>query len=257
MAYIRESKAAPPSRRSGSSTRYWSAAAFLRSTERREFSAVLSGERRGGRACRCGIAGAMCMLLQILLPLRTRRDRHRRLCPLGGFGSQRKKLTLRRCLIGGIAPMDREESIDHRALMADARSVHHLPGLIHCELSLLAHHTSYKDDVDWPARQGCVVQASGVMRASGVWGGDAQATARERARLFVSSKHSTTRQPGVRVARPSARATGVWRHATGKDQHGRIRKPGRTLQGEAVVNECGDLCIFICVIIYISYYIYV
>ena len=105
----------------------------------------------------------MCMLLQILLPLRTRRDR-----PLGGFGSQRKKLTLRRCLIGGIAPMDREESIDRRALTADARSVHHLHGLIHYELSLLAHHTSYKDDVDWPARQGCVVQASGVMRASGV-----------------------------------------------------------------------------------------
>ena len=195
----------------------------------------------------------MCMLLQILLPLRTRRDRHRRLCPLGGFGSQRKKLTLRRCLIGGIAPaMDREESIDRRALTADARSVHHLHGLIHSELSLLAHHTSYKDDVDWPARQGCVVQASGVMRASGVWGGDAQATARERARLFVSSKHSTTRQPGVRVARPSARATGVWRHATGKDQHGRIRKPGRTLQGEAVVNEC-----VIYVYIYMCNYIYI
>ena len=93
------------------------------------------------------------------------------------------------------------------------------------------------------------------MRASGVGGGDAQATARERARLFVSSKHSTTRQPGVRVARPSARATGVWRHATGKDQHGRIRKPGRTLQGEAVVNECGDLCIYI--YIYVCNYIYI
>ena len=67
--------------------------------------------------------------------------------------------------------MDREESIDNRALKADARSVHHLQGLIHCELSLLAHHTPCKDDVDWPARQGCVVQASGVMRASGVGGG--------------------------------------------------------------------------------------